>query len=175
MANKNWHQIGEEYTKALAESMRRTAEQLSFTLGGQIMGYRSDVAYSIHFENKDTLNQFIALVMVKGGEEVKALKECQIECNEISEVFKVNFTAYDVKWYESYPDVQSHTWLMEFAVERFPEHCGYEFVRIGEESNDIEEQQGGMMDNFNYRIYVRRVLELDFSGDAIGDALAIIP
>ena len=169
--DKKSNQIGEEYTKALAESMRQTVN----ILGGQIMGYRSDVAYSIHFKTKDTLNQFIALVMVKGGNEVNALKECQIECNETNDKFEVNFTWDDVKWYESFPEVQAHTWLMEFAVERFPEDCGYEYVRIGEESNDIEEQQGGAMDAFNYNIYVRRLLEIDFCDNPIGDDLAIIP
>jgi len=168
---KNWHQIGEEYTKALAESMRQTVN----ILGGQIMGYRSDVAYSIHFKTKDILNQFIALVMVKGGNEVEALKECGIECNETDGEFNVNFTWDDVKWYESYPEVQAHTWLMEFAVERFPEDCGYEYVRIGEESNDIEEQQGGAMDAFNYGIHIKRSFDIDFSDDPIGDDLAIIP
>jgi hypothetical protein len=137
------------------------------------MGYRSEVAYSIHFKDKDILNQFIALVMVKGGEEVKALKECEIECNVDSDVFKVNFIAQDVKWYETYTEVQAHTWLMKFAVERFPADCAYEFVRIGEDSSDIEEEQGGV--DFNYSIYVRRSLDVDFSGEPIGDDLALIP
>lgn len=144
------------------------------------MGYRSNVAYSIHFKSKDVLNQFIALVMVKGGEEVKALKECEIECSppttdNVDGVFRVNFTAHDVKWYESYPDVQAHTWLLDFAVERFPEDCAYEFVRIGEELTDIEEGQGGAMDDFNMTIYVQRSLEIYFSGAPIGDKLSIIP
>lgn len=144
------------------------------------MGYRSNVAYSIHFKSKDVLNQFIALVMVKGGEEVKALKECEIECSPsttdgVDGVFRVNFAAHDVKWYESFPDVQAHEWLQNFAVERFPEDCAYEFVRIGEGLTDIEEDQGGAMDEFNMTIYVERSLDIHFSGDSIGDKLSIIP
>jgi hypothetical protein len=72
------------------------------------MGYRSDVAYVIEFEDLQTLNEFIALVMVKGGEEKKALSECLI----LPKDCRICYHADDVKWYESYTQVMAHTWLL---------------------------------------------------------------
>lgn len=44
------------------------------------------------------------------------------------------------KWYESYDDVGQWMEFMRSA----PEHrLNYEFVRIGEEDNDIEREEGG--------------------------------
>jgi hypothetical protein len=40
------------------------------------------------------------------------------------------------KWYESYPDVQAWEALLQEAANDFD--CNYEFVRIGEEPNDIQ-------------------------------------
>ncbi len=82
------------------------------------MGYRSEVAYRIVFKDKQVLNEFIALVMMKGGLEAQALRECEVETldNGRDECF-VNFYAQDVKWYPSFPDVQAHTWLYEYAVD----------------------------------------------------------
>ena len=57
----------------------------------------------------------------------------------------------DVKWYESYPDVQSY----EKAADKFIELCNaevsedtptfnYEFVRIGEDYDDVEVVREGI-------------------------------
>ena len=144
------------------------------------MGYRSNVAYRIAFENKDYLNQFIALVMVKGGEEKKALSECEIELpdNGTDECY-VNYYADDVKWYESYTDVQAHTWLYKFAAERFEEHAAYKFLRTGEETDDVEEDEGGadlILDNLNNDMRIVTNMDLPFlwSYEPVGDALGLV-
>jgi hypothetical protein len=144
------------------------------------MGYRSEVAYRIVFRNKKVLNEFISLVMLKGGDEVIALKECDIELpdNGRAECY-VNFWASDVKWYESYTDVQAHTWLYTYAIERFPEDCAYQFIRVGEEEGDVENEHGGVGDMMDWAwegFYTMTTIEIPFSYDkGVGDALAVIP
>ena len=141
------------------------------------MGYRSDVAYRIMFTNKTVLNEFIALVMVKGGYVVKALKECEIE-KGYEDTYYVNFYQGDTKWYDDFPEVIGHHELIAFAVERFPDDAGYRFVRIGEEPDDVQEDEEGGIDMIPYEdFYVRREISLPFSHryNALGDTLALIP
>ena len=112
------------------------------------MGYRSDVAYTIRFtDDHDTNNEqsFYTFLM-----EAKANPKCQIALSEVEIDYKrkrFNFSANDVKWYESYPDVDSHTALFDQARDWVKEthdqqtHCsiGAIFSRIGENTDDVEE------------------------------------
>lgn len=61
------------------------------------------------------------------------------------------FSCDDVKWYESYPDVQA----FESAADKFVELCNaevsegsptynYEFVRIGEDYDDVDVTREGI-------------------------------
>ena len=143
------------------------------------MGYRSEVAYVIAFEDKPTLNEFISLVMLKGGAEAEALKECQIEVSEGAfSCYRINFYAGDVKWYDSYPEVEAHTWLYQYAVERFEDNCAYRFLRIGEEQADIEDEHSDPSDKFDlYQdFYTRSTMEIPFDHryEPVGDALRVI-
>lgn len=107
------------------------------------MGYRSQVAYRIRFDDSQTLGLFINHVI--GSEDthmIDALMECEVCFVENM----VNFHAYDVKWYESYEDVQGHTRLYELCNKeetQFYEKCGYSFIRVGEEQGDIQDESGG--------------------------------
>ena len=140
------------------------------------MGYRSEVAYVIAFTSKEVLTEFIALVMLKGGEYREALSECQIEIpdNGTSECF-VNFYTRDVKWYGSFPDVQAHTWLYKYAVERFPDDASYKFLRIGEDEGDIEEECEDSVIDLNDNFYTYTSMELPFAHDyePVGDRLGV--
>jgi hypothetical protein len=145
------------------------------------MGYRSQVAYRIGFPDRKILNEFIALVMMKGGLEKEALSECQIELPDNGRVdCFINYYAGDVKWYPSYADVQAHTWLYKYAVERFPNDCAYAFIRIGEDRDDIEEEDDGVMndvhDSITQDMYTVTTIEMPFSHnyEPIGDALSIV-
>ena len=136
------------------------------------MGYRSDVAYVIGFPDSRRLNEFIAVVMAVGGEhKVNALKECDID----RENNRINFFQDSVKWYDSYEDVQGHEGLLEFAVEQNPDENGWVFIRIGEETGDIEERQDGNIDNLWDCLRVSRTIEADFdyTYEPIGDALGV--
>ena len=143
------------------------------------MGYRSEVAYVIAFEDKPTLNEFISLVMLKGGLYADALKECQIEVSEGAfSCYRINFYADSVKWYDSYPDVEAHTWLYQYAVDRFEDKCAYRFLRVGEEQNDIEDEHSDPSDRFDlYQdFYTHTSIEVPFSigYEPIGDELRVV-
>jgi hypothetical protein len=112
------------------------------------MGYRSDVAYTIRFEDDHDANNeqsFYTFLM-----EAKADPRCAIALAEVDIDYKrkrFSFIAHDVKWYESYPDVDSHNALFKKAEEWVKQvheqalHCtmGAIFTRLGEQTDDIEE------------------------------------
>jgi hypothetical protein len=120
-----------------------------------VMGYRSDVAYTIRFVNDhDTNNEqsFYTFLL-----EAKANPKCQIALSEVDIDYKhkaFNFIANDVKWYESYPDVQSHTalfdqaksWVKQYLEGKLNCTIGVIFTRIGEDSTDVEEIAEGEYD-----------------------------
>lgn len=104
------------------------------------MGYRSDVKYVIDFTSKEAKIGFLAQVRMIGG----ALQEAIEETNYDNDTTRIYFAAESTKWYDSYPEVKAHDKLLEMAEEMPPELCnGYDFVRIGEELDDIETRYGG--------------------------------
>ncbi len=133
------------------------------------MGYRSDVAYTIRFtDDHDTNNvqSFYTFLL-----EAKANPKCQIALAEVTideKRQRFTFTAEDVKWYDSYPDVMSHHALIELAKDWADQvfegklHCriGAVFVRMGENLDDIEEVHAG---DYNYDwINVERKINTDW-------------
>ena len=73
----------------------------------------------------------------------------------------LKFELEDVKWYPSYPDVRMfEDMLSAFKgyddTEDIKGYCT-EFVRIGEDSNDVEEVHTG--DNNHYYLQVRRTID----------------
>lgn len=131
------------------------------------MGYRSTVAYTIRFTPTTSNN-----VDSPTDEE---LKECKSSfycfLAEAKAKFSgafgdglivdegnmaLNFLAYDVKWYESYGDVQVHEDLISLSKEWAEEsdvpfkggnkHIGGIFMRIGEETDDIVQEEWGEAD-----------------------------
>lgn len=73
----------------------------------------------------------------------------------------IKFDIQNVKWYESYPEVQG----FEQALKKFEKLADegdkwcWEFVVLGEEVNDIEERHSYHANNL---IYVSRSIECDF-------------
>ena len=140
------------------------------------MGYRSDVAYTIRFvsdhdeKNKQSFYTFLAEAKAKaatapcfsesswgrGGDDGFIVDEARC---------RINFSADDVKWYESYPDVACHDALIELAGEWVNDEdnkseIAFMFVRIGEENDDIEERCGG---DYDYDwVQVHRSIERDW-------------
>lgn len=105
------------------------------------MGYRSDVAYVIVFETVEDLKRFTAVNQLI-DERKKALEECRVEVGSSDDHPLISFSANDVKWYESFPDVQAHHELLCYLDES-DINAGAYFVRIGEEMEDIEQKEHG--------------------------------
>lgn len=69
----------------------------------------------------------------------------------------LQFSLMDVKWYPSYPDVQMFMAMLEtFRSDEIAGYCT-EFVRVGEESDDVEDRYTG--DNNQYYLNVRREID----------------
>jgi len=140
------------------------------------MGYRSEVAYSIGFEDEKVMGLFITHVFGSEDEHmIQALKECEVCFKEL----RINFHAWDVKWYDSYEDVQGHTRLYQLPDKedtQFYEKCDYKFIRVGEEQGDIDEEYSN---NTNHKLdvhdgfYTHTSIELPFSSNytSYGDEL----
>lgn len=103
------------------------------------MGYRSEVAYVIKFKDIETRDQFVTLMLAKNNTVVtEAINDTT---HDDTKDPVITFKAGDVKWYDSYPDVQVHHQLMRDANELY--EAEWRFVRIGEETTDIAVQEEG--------------------------------
>lgn len=120
------------------------------------MGYRSDVAYVIKFKDIETRDQFVTLMLAKNDElTAQAISETAHDYDTDPIItFKMN----DVKWYDSYPDVQAHYALLRQADELY--EARYRFMAIGEdgaEESRVEDDDGDLAD------YVSTVHQLSTS------------
>lgn len=97
------------------------------------MGYRSSVAYWFRG------NAAQAVVMEHMGEHPN--QECFNELTITED--GVYFEAGAVKWYKGYHDVDWHDTLYALAASREDEGLSGQFVRIGEENDDIVEESFG--------------------------------
>lgn len=123
------------------------------------MGYRSDVAYTIRFKEKEDFALFIA--EAKAQEYGQALEECLVDDKRL----QINLLATDVKWYSSYEFVKYHSAIIDQARSWCEEadhvevsqtneltadlrryKLGCIFVRVGEDTDDVEEDCHGDYD-----------------------------
>lgn len=110
------------------------------------MGYRSEVAYVIKFRTIEDRDNFVTLMLAKNDSvTTQALDECE---HGYKDDPLISFQAEDVKWYPSFAEIKIHHSLMEQAAELF--NAGWRFVRIGEETGDIEQEESGEMDLWEY-------------------------
>jgi hypothetical protein len=108
------------------------------------MGYRSQVGYLIVFTEQQVYDQF--KVQYKLDPDYDHCREDEPQSLEFNDnELHVRFEAEDVKWYESYPYVIAHHKLLDLADEYAEKYncVSWCFVRIGEESGDIETRYGG--------------------------------
>ena len=149
------------------------------------MGYRSDVAYGVRVdevnlgenateEEKNLSADGIFLLMLTEMQQDEVAGKCFNSTYDINVHLTVNkenrtiaFYEDGLKWYESYADVKAHERLYEIA-EEYAEQYGSEtmnnpvscaFIRIGEETDDVEERGGGY-DPWNI-MYVSRSIEMN--------------
>jgi len=127
------------------------------------MGYRSEVIAVFYCNNPNdypAMKLFIDENLVDG--EVEWVREHVYE--EVSGHRKyIRFQVDDVKWYESYSDVQAFNKFVE-AFKSLADGEGstltwaYEFVRIGEDLGDIEAHESDGADNV---LSVSRVVDIN--------------
>jgi hypothetical protein len=106
------------------------------------MGYRSDVAYTIRFEDdndkkeEQTFYTFLA--------EAKSKPECAYAIAEVTideRKKQINFFTHDTKWYDSFPEVLSHKalWAMAEEYSEQDNNCiAGVYAEIGEDDNDVK-------------------------------------
>jgi hypothetical protein len=103
------------------------------------MGYRSEVAYVIKFEDITQRDAFVTLMLAKNDPVVtEAVNDT---AHDQTDDPIITFRAGDVKWCDEYTDVQVHHQMMRDATELY--EAEWRFVRIGEDNNDIEVHEEG--------------------------------
>ena len=128
------------------------------------MGYRSSVV-CLMYGNNDIGDNTIVKEFVRSRVEAYSGEAAA----HVKDAFNydgwgVKFQADDWKWYESYPDII----FLEALFDEFEElligddasNTSYalEFVRLGEESDDIEERMRGAVED---RTWINRCIEVD--------------
>jgi len=120
------------------------------------MGYRSDVTALIY---GDGLNQekydLLKTLMNTAFKAVYTEFESNAEWHDHKRALE--FRMEGVKWYDSYPDVQNFMRMLEIIGDM--SGLNYEFVRVGEETDDIEQTQDG--EDLRYALSVTRSIEVD--------------
>ena len=109
------------------------------------MGYRSDVTVVIYPDQCDQ-EKYDTLKVLMGTtfKDTVALFDANMEWRD--EGYALIFNIVDVKWYDSYPDVQAFLHMLSVLAnegEDGIEGYNYDMVRLGEESDDIEQTEGG--------------------------------
>jgi len=114
------------------------------------MGYRSEVAYVIKFDDIETRNNFVTLMLAKNDEHItRAVEECEYGYDDDP---IITFEAQDVKWYESYDDVKAHHAMMREAVEIYGEEKGgrFRFIGVGEDGAEEFDEDDSNGDLYEY-------------------------
>jgi hypothetical protein len=123
------------------------------------MGYRSDVAIKVYGDKEGMLKfkkaydeAYAELPEVEQGYIDDLMREEDVN-GFIDDGFTDSFTFYTqhIKWYDEYPNVKFFMDLLD-RVEDFGINA--EFVKIGEEDDDIETTHYG--ENVEYFLFVNR-------------------
>ena len=128
------------------------------------MGYRSNVV-CLMYGNNDIGDNTIVKEFVRSRVEAYSGEASQhVKDAFYYDGWGVTFQADDWKWYESYPDII----FLEALFDEFEElvigddasntSYGLEFIRIGEDTDDIEERMRGAIEG---RLYIGRSIHID--------------
>ena len=128
------------------------------------MGYRSDVAIAIYGE-EDQMAAFIAATRLQENV-AEVFTECEIypylstafDPNNDTPMVMLTAEFNDVKWYDGYPEVDRWNKFMALA-ETHDDHINWEFVRIGEESDDTVHEWGGP--DVQFHLSISREISVD--------------
>lgn len=122
------------------------------------MGYRSEVAYVIRFEDIQTKQEWVAIAKLHPTYS-QALKDCQF----VDDMHKDYISAYfmHVKWYDDFDDVKCHMAMLDAIAEDANEHVNARFVRIGEEQDDNEDMAYGE-NGYDIELYISRSVDTHY-------------
>jgi hypothetical protein len=126
--------------------MKKAFALVSFSGGGEAMGYRSDVGYVIVFRHdtnpEKAYTDFVHFTnSIK--EEIEKDRQSGLtlswakHLHVCRENLTVSFGDNDTKWYPDYPEVKWHEELL--ARVKTYSTGNYRFVRVGEDYEDIEQ------------------------------------
>jgi hypothetical protein len=120
------------------------------------MGYRSDVAYVIKFNDIETRDNFVTLMLAKNDAQLtQAIKECEYGYTDDP---IITFKETDLKWYDSFEDVKAHHNLMKYAVEIYQHKGGrYRFISVGEDGAEDFDESDDEGDLYDYITTVHAV------------------
>ena len=124
------------------------------------MGYRSHVAYVIKFDDIETRDNFVTLMLAKNDKWItQALDECEYSYQDDP---IITFEAQSVKWYKGYDDVEAHHALMRSATQIYGEKGGrYRFIGVGEDGAEEFDEDDNEGDLYEY-ITTRHEVVTDF-------------
>ena len=125
------------------------------------MGYRSNVAYTIRFRDAGKFFMFVG-----GAQNNETTQEAIAECEINKEKWQINFLANHVKWYAPRRDpheallAAADVWIEDDMRTKEYTNMGYIFLRVGEDTRDIEEECNG---DYNWDwMYVNREIITDW-------------
>ena len=121
------------------------------------MGYRSDVAYVIKFNDIETRDNFVTLMLAKNEPPItQAINECEYGYKDDP---IITFESQSVKWYPDFDDVKAHRGLMHDAVEIYGEEKGgrYRFISVGEDGAEDFDESDDEGDLYDYITTVHAV------------------
>ena len=132
------------------------------------MGYRSEVAYVIRFKNKEMRELFVSMQRARADKHINTALDELIEVEDNM----LGYHADHVKWYDSFPDVMAHHALLEESIKLFGEdnpdckdyndQAGYRFIRLGEESDDNDDEERGNSECLYEYVEWHRSIETSF-------------
>jgi len=125
------------------------------------MGYRSDVAYVIKFNDIETRDNFVTLMLARNDAQLtQAINECEYGYKDDP---IITFKETDLKWYDSFEDVQAHHAMMREAVHIYGEEKGgrFRFIAVGEDGAENFDEDDSVNDLYEYITTVHE-LRTDF-------------
>jgi hypothetical protein len=121
------------------------------------MGYRSEVK-SVIYADKNKIDSFI-------NDNKEAFDYLKSEFDDALQVIdkdneKIIFLNGDAwKWYHDYKEIMAWNDFMDLADEK---ELSVEFVRVGEEPEDIETDYRGNPADLHYYIYPTSIIDVNF-------------
>ena len=121
------------------------------------MGYRSDVAYVIKFDDIETRDNFVTLMLAKNDAQLtQAINECEYGYKDDP---IITFEETSIKWYDTYDEVKAHRALMHEAVHIYGGEKGgrFRFIGVGEDGAEDFDESDDEGDLYEYITTVHAV------------------